>query len=168
VAARRQNGIVSAIGDRSTIKPPVDRNPCISQRCASLTDGHDKVRSASLYREALGKLEVANTRAPVEAGRRVVVLVRVIEGALIHRINGQVAVVAPSAVCVSLAAGAVKKVLFTCQDVYGIGRQTSRIAELRVNRAAGGAETKYLVSQVIRRDAAHPPPRSIGLIGGFL
>ena len=36
VAARRQNGIVSAIGDRSTIKPLVDQNPCISQRCAPL------------------------------------------------------------------------------------------------------------------------------------
>ena len=88
MAARRQNGIVSAIGDRSTIKPLVDRNPCISQRCASLTEGHDKVRSASWRRGAFGKLEVANTRAPVEAGRRVVVLVRVIEVALAHRING--------------------------------------------------------------------------------
>jgi len=39
---------------------------------------------------------------------------------------------------------------------------------LRVNRAAGGAETKYQVAQVIRRDAAHPPPGAIGLIGGFL
>ena len=67
--------------------------------------------------EALRKLEVANTRAPVEAGRRVVVLVRVIEGALVHRINGQVAVVAPSAGGFSLAASAVKKVLFTYQDV---------------------------------------------------
>ena len=56
----------------------------------------------------------------------------------------------------------------TCQNVNGIGHQTSRIAELRVNRAAGGAESKYLVSQVIRRDAAHPPPGGIGLIGGFL
>ena len=88
MAARRQNGIVSAVGDRSTIKPLVDQNPCISQRCASLTDGHDKVRSASWRRGALGKLEVANTRAPVEAGRRVVVFVRVIEVALAHRING--------------------------------------------------------------------------------
>lgn len=88
MVAHRQNGIVSAIGDRGTIKPLVDRNPCISKRRASLTDGHHKVRSASWRRGALGKLEVANTRAPVEAGRRVVVLVRVIEVALAHRING--------------------------------------------------------------------------------
>jgi hypothetical protein len=88
VAATRQNGIVSAIGDRSTIRPLVDRNPCISQSSASLTDGHDKVRSASWRRGALGKLEVANTRAPVEAGRCVVVFVRVIEVALPHWING--------------------------------------------------------------------------------
>ena len=112
MAARRQNGIVSAIGDRSTIRPLVDRNPCISQRCASLTDGHDKVRSASWRRGALGKLEVANTRAPVEAACRLMVFVRVIEGAIVRWINGHIAVVAPAAAGVSLAASAVKKVLF--------------------------------------------------------
>ena len=126
------------------------------------------MRRTFLRRSTLGKFEVADARAPVEAGRRRVVLVCVIERAIVHRIDREIAVIAPAIGRSTLAPGAIKKVLFTCQNVYGIGHQTSRIAELRVNRAAGGAETKYLVSQVIRRDAAHPAPGGIRLIRALL
>ena len=98
------------------------------------------MRSAFLRRGALGKPEVANTRAPVEGACRRIVLVRVIEGAIVHRINRHVAVIAPSVGGASLAAGAVKKMLFARQDVQSIGRQPACIAKLRVNRATGGTE----------------------------
>ena len=62
-------------------------------------------------RRALGKSEVADARAPIEAGRRRVVLVRVIEGAIVHRIDGEIAVIAPATRGSALATRAVEKML---------------------------------------------------------
>ena len=71
------------------------------------------MRSALLRRSALGKPKIADARTPVEAGRRLIVFVRVVEGAVIHRINGDIAVIAPAIGGACLATGAVKKMLFT-------------------------------------------------------
>lgn len=68
--------------------------------------------SALLWRGASGKPEIANACPPVEAGRRRVVLVRVVEGAVVHRINGDIAVIAPAIGRACLAARPIKKVLF--------------------------------------------------------
>ncbi len=77
MVSRRQSGIVRAVGNCSPIRSAVDRNRGFSESSASVTDGYDEVRSAFSRRGALGKLEVANTRAPVEVTCRVIVLGRV-------------------------------------------------------------------------------------------
>src|SRR5437763_5247901 len=104
------------------------------------------MRSAFGWRGALGKLEVANACAPVERRCRSVILVRVIESTIVHRINGYIAVVAPAAAGVSLASSPIKKMLFTRQDVQRIGNQSACIANLRINRAAGGAKAECEVA----------------------
>ena len=63
-------------------------------------------------RAALGELEVADARAPVELAVRRVVLVRVPERAVVDRVDGQRAVVAPAVAGTGLAAGAVEEVRF--------------------------------------------------------
>jgi hypothetical protein len=47
------------------------------------------MRGAFLRRSALSKLEIIDACAPVEAGCRWIVLVRVIERAVVHRIDSQ-------------------------------------------------------------------------------
>ena len=71
------------------------------------------MRSALLRRSALSKPEVADACAPIEASRCLVVFVRVVEGAVVHGIDGEIAVIAPAIGGASLATGAVEKMLFT-------------------------------------------------------
>src|SRR6266550_4083246 len=96
-------------------------------RCTSVTSCDHKMPSSFLRLCALGESEVADPCLPVCAARRrrvarlCVVLVSIIERAVVHRINGHIAVIAPAeagfllgiAVAIHLAAGAVKKMLFT-------------------------------------------------------
>ena len=70
------------------------------------------MRSALLRRCALGELEVADARAPVEAGRRQVVLICVVKSAVVHRIDRDIAVITPAIGSACLATGAIKKMLF--------------------------------------------------------
>ena len=67
---------------------------------------------ALLRRCALGEPEVTDAGAPVEAGRRRVVLVCVVECAVVHRIDCDIAVIAPPIGRGTLAAGPVEKMLF--------------------------------------------------------
>ena len=69
------------------------------------------MHSALLWSGASGKPEIANACPPVEAGRRRVVLVRVVKGAVVHWIDGEIAVIAPAIRGATLAAGAVEKML---------------------------------------------------------
>ena len=75
------------------------------------------MRRALLRRCALGESEIADARAPVEAGRRRVVLVCVVEGAVVHRIDCDIAVIAPAIGGGALAAGAVEKMLLARQGI---------------------------------------------------
>ena len=68
---------------------------------------------AFLRRCALSKLEVADTRAPVEAGGRRIILAGVVESTIIHRIDGDITVVAPAVGGSTLASGAIKKMLLS-------------------------------------------------------
>jgi hypothetical protein len=70
------------------------------------------VPGAVLRRGALRKPEVPDLCPPVKAGRGGVVLVRVVEGAVVHRIDRDIAVIAPAIARAALAAGAVKEMLF--------------------------------------------------------
>jgi len=67
---------------------------------------------AFLWRSALSKPEVADASAPIEAGRGLVVLVRVVEGAVVHLIDCEITIVAPAIGGSALAARAVEKMLF--------------------------------------------------------
>ena len=75
------------------------------------------MRCTLLRRCALDKPEVADTRAPVEAGRRRVVLVCVIERAIVHRIDRDIAVIAPAIGGGALTAGPVEKMLLPRQGI---------------------------------------------------
>ena len=70
-----------------------------------------------LRRCALSEGEVADTRSPVEAGRRRVVLVCVIERAIVHWVDRDIAVIAPAIGGCTLAAGPVEKMLLPRQRV---------------------------------------------------
>ena len=70
------------------------------------------MRRTFLRRCTLGESEVANARPPVEAGRRRIVLVCVVERTIIHGIDGDIAVIAPAIGGASLATGPIKKMLF--------------------------------------------------------
>ena len=91
------------------------------------------MRGALLRRCALSKPEVADARAPVEAGRRRVVLVCLIERAIVHRIDCEIAVIAPAIGRSTLAAGPVEKMLLARQDVHRVCRQAARVTKLWVN-----------------------------------
>jgi hypothetical protein len=67
---------------------------------------------AFLWRSALSKPEVTDAGAPIEAGRGLVVLVRVVERAVVHRIDCEIAVIAPAVGGRALATGAIEKMLF--------------------------------------------------------
>jgi hypothetical protein len=115
---------------------------------------------------ALGEPEIADPGLPETHCRSLVILVRVVESAIVHRINGHVAVVAPTILGFLLTPGAVKKMLFTGQDVRRISGQSACITDLRVNRCTGSAKTERNVSLVIRRASAlqiernKKPPRA--------
>ena len=79
------------------------------------------MRSALLRGGALREPEVANLSAPVKAGRCRVIFVCVVEGAIVHWIDCQISVIAPATAGAGLAAGAIKKMLFTGQCVQWIG-----------------------------------------------
>jgi hypothetical protein len=88
--------VVSSIGKCCAVRPAVDGYRRIRNRRASVTSGDDKMRSTLLGRGAPGKPEVADARPPVKGGSSRVVLVGVVEGAIVHRINGDIGVIAPS------------------------------------------------------------------------
>ena len=71
------------------------------------------MRSPFLWRGASGKTEVTDARSPVKTPGRRVVFVRIVECAIVHGINGDIAVIAPAIGSARLAASAVKKMLFT-------------------------------------------------------
>jgi hypothetical protein len=91
------------------------------------------MRRALLRRCALGKPEVADTRPPTEAGRRWVVLVCVIEGAIVSRIDCEIAVITPPIGSACLAPCTVEKMLLPRQGIQRVRRQTTRVTDLRVN-----------------------------------
>jgi len=70
------------------------------------------MRRAFLRRGTLGELEITDPGAPVKAGCRLVVLICVIKGAIVHRIDRYIAVIAPAIGGSTLAARAVEKMLF--------------------------------------------------------
>src|SRR5262245_33948818 len=116
---------------------------------------------------ALAEAEVANPRLPAEKlVRDPIILVRVIEGTIVHRVNRHVAVIAPP--FGFLAPSTVKKMLFTRQYVQWISSQSASITDLRVNRGAGSTKTERNISLVIRRNTTNPAPGIIGAVGVLL
>lgn len=71
------------------------------------------MRRAVLGRSALGKLEVADARAPVKATCRLVIFVRIVECAVVYRIDRDVTVITPAIRGSTLAARSIEKMLFT-------------------------------------------------------
>ena len=91
------------------------------------------MRGAFLRRGAPCKFEIADTCTPVKAGSGSVVLIGIVKRAVIHWINGDIAVIAPAIGGAGLAAGAVKKMLFSRQRVQWIGGEPACVPNLRIN-----------------------------------
>src|SRR6188472_2989663 len=123
---------------------------------------------ALLRRGALSKPEVPDAGAPVEAGRGLVVLARVVERAVVHRIDGEIAVVAPAIGGGALTACAVEKMLLTRQRIQRIRRQPAGVTDLRTYRTARHTKAECDVALVIRCDTTHPTPGRIRLVGALL
>ena len=126
------------------------------------------MRCAFLRRSALSKLEVTDAGAPIEAGRGLVVLVRVIERAVVHRIDCEITVIAPAIGSSALAARAIEKMLLPRQGIQWIRRQSSGVTNLWAYGTAGCAKAERNVALIIRGDTAHPAPGCIRLIGALL
>ena len=146
---RWQHRIVSAVSNACAIGPAIDRHQRLGKRCALVTD--NEVGSSFLRRRALHESEIADPCLPVFAAGRCVVLVSIIKRAIVHRINGHVAIVTPPSGF--LAPVAVKQVSFTRQNIQWISGQSAGITDLRVNRSAGSAKTERNIPLVIRANS---------------
>jgi len=107
------------------------------------------MRYAFLRRSALSKLEVTDAGAPIEAGRGLIVLVCEIESAVVHRIDGEITVIAPAIGGSALAARAIEKMLLPRQGVQWIRRQSAGVTNLWAYGTAGGAEAKRNVALIV-------------------
>src|SRR5512133_794183 len=114
---------------------------------------------------AAGELERDDARPPGSDHDRVLreVLLRVPEHAVVARVDGQVAVVAPAALDLGLWAGA------GIRDLLGLGHLAQRVA----GRLAGVADRRVVVrarsavaggdvAVLVLSDAAHPAPERVG------
>ena len=127
------------------------------------------LKRAGRLRRAGRELEVPDSRSPVEARGGVVVLLRVPEGAIVHGVDRHVAVVAPAADRVRLAARPVDEVrLALAHRVGWVAGESPRVPDLRMDGGVGGAEAERHVAAVVHGDAAHPAPGVVGLVGALL
>src|SRR4051812_6157112 len=125
---------------------------------------------------AAGELERDDARPPGSDHDGVLpeVLLRVPEGAVVARVDGQVAVVAPAALDLGLRAGA------GVRDLLGLGHLTQRVtgratgvADRRVVVRSRGAVAGGDVALLVLGDAAHPAPERVrqpvgGRVGALL
>jgi hypothetical protein len=101
--------------------------------------------------------------------RRGIVFLGVPECAVVHWVDGQCAVIAPPVARADLAPRSIEESGFTLgQSVYGIGHQPAGVADLGVNRGAGGAKADSQVARLIHRRATHPAPGCVRLVGALL
>src|SRR6266542_4425339 len=112
-----------------------------------------------------GERERDHARAPGPDDDRVhgEVLLRVPEGAVVGRVHGQVAVVAPAPLDLRLRAGAGER------DLLDLGHLAKRVAcgpagvaDRRVVVGPGRAVAEGDVAVLVLGDAAHPAPERIG------
>ena len=123
---------------------------------------------ALLRRCTPGESEVADNGAPVEAGRSRIVLVCVVKRAIVHRIDSDIAVIAPAIGRGTLTAGSVEKMLLPRQGIQWVRHQTAGVTNLWVDRAAGGTKAERNVALIIGGNAAHPAPGRVRLIRALL
>src|SRR5664280_542603 len=95
---------------------------------------------------AARELETPDSRAPVECAARLEVLIRVPERAVVRRINGHGAVIAPSIQICELRTGARLNNVLRLHCAHRIGGQPPRVPYRRVNTAAGRAVAQRYIS----------------------
>src|SRR6266853_2458200 len=105
---------------------------------------------------AVGKFEVADARAPVEASRGFQVFGGVPHGAIVRRIHTEVAVIAPAGKASVLRSCAVCNGQFTGESSQWISRGATGEPDSGVNAAAGNAVSDRHVAYVVHGGAAHP------------
>src|SRR5947207_10639979 len=116
-------------------------------------------------RNALRELEVPNPGPPISASHGIIFL-GVPKGAVVHWINRHCAVISPAAVSTGLAARSIKEMnLALGQRIHRIIKQPASITNLGENRRVGSAKAHGQIAREIQRDASHPTPDRVRLIG---
>src|SRR5579862_1763683 len=87
---------------------------------------------------------------------RLVVLLAVPEGAVVHRVDAHAAVVSPAIAPVLLHSGAVRDDLWRFHLTKRIGRDASEISDARLHGFAGSAQAHRDVANLIHGYARHP------------
>src|SRR5439155_19462822 len=94
------------------------------------------------------------------------VLLRVPEGAVIQRVDCQIAVVSPTSQRARLAAGAGKECRFTLsQDIERVGKEPPGVTDLRVHRCARSTVAESKISLLVHGRTTHPKPGPVRLVG---
>src|SRR5207245_2726084 len=113
-------------------------------------------------RAATGELEVADARLPLIGGTGREVLVRVPEGAVVHRVDGHGGVIAPAAVSGLRAAAGLEGPLLHGQLPGCVTCQPRRVAYRGIGRAAGHAVAHGDVAGAVHGDTCHPAVVGVG------
>src|ERR1044071_1814313 len=88
-------------------------------------------------RHAGREFEAPDAGSPIESAARGIIFLGVPKGAVVHRVNGQSAVVAPAIACSRLAAGSTEESGFALgESIQAIGNQPASVADLREDAAA--------------------------------
>src|SRR5439155_21091730 len=122
-----------------------------------------------LRRAASGELEGCDACPPVEGTVRRDVFVGVPEGAVVGWIDRHRAVVAPAAQAAVLRSGSGDdRSLALRHGPRRVAGQATRVANLRVQRAAADAVSKPDVARCVLGDAAHPPVVGVRCVSPLL
>src|SRR4030095_11482821 len=98
-----------------------------------------------------------------------VVFLGIPERAVVYRINGEIAVIAPAVGSAGLTARSVKQVCFALRElVEWIAHQPPRVANLRIDAGRRCAKTKCQIATAVHGSTPHPAPGGIGLVGALL
>ena len=111
---------------------------------------------------AIGEFEGADARLPGSAAGGLDVFGGVPEGAVIHRVYSEHAVVAPAGGGMRLRAGASDDFRFALGHfAQRVAHQAAGVADGGVDRGTGYAEANSHVAHVVHGDAAHPAIQTI-------
>ncbi len=130
--------------------------------------GHRALERPGRAARAARKPERTDARLEVETGGRGVVLLRVPERAVVDRVDGHRAVVAPPAVAVHLAAGAGEPDVLGAHEPERVAGEPARDADRGVHGRARLRVSEGHVAVSVHRDRTHPSEAVVRGVGPLL